>query len=63
MVRYKKTQRSLFFEELEPRLLFSADVAEPLAVDAAQEQSYEDDVVGDQCQARLYIGYDAAYKT
>ncbi len=28
----------LLFEELEPRLLFSADAAEPLAAEAVQEQ-------------------------
>lgn len=30
MAQFKTEQRSLFFEELEPRLLFPADMTEPL---------------------------------
>ena len=37
--------RTLLFEELEPRLLFSADVAEPLAAEALQEQLAEEPVI------------------
>ena len=45
MASRKDTIRSLLFEELEPRLLFSADVAEPLAAEAVQEQLVEEPVI------------------
>ena len=41
MASRKDTIRALLFEELEPRLLFSADIAEPLAAEAVQEQLAE----------------------
>ena len=45
MARKKHGSSSLILEELEPRLLFSADGAEALAADAAQEQTYEEPVI------------------
>ncbi len=45
MSRIKDHSRTLLFEELEPRLLFSADVAEPLAAEVVQEQLVEAPVI------------------
>lgn len=44
MIR-KKTYNSPLFEELEPRLLFSADVAEAFAADAVVEEYVEEPVI------------------
>ncbi len=45
MAGRKDNIRALLFEELEPRLLFSADVAEPLAAEAVQEQLAEEPLI------------------
>ncbi|MBT8330269.1 MAG: LEPR-XLL domain-containing protein, partial [Desulfofustis sp.] len=45
MARKKYSCRTLLFEELEPRLLFSADVAEAAAAEAVAQQVEEPPIV------------------
>ena len=45
MARNRSKHQALLFEELEPRLLFSADIAEPVAAEVVQEELQEELVI------------------
>ncbi|MBT8332906.1 MAG: DUF4347 domain-containing protein, partial [Deltaproteobacteria bacterium] len=45
MARNKSKLQALLFEELEPRLLFSADIAEPVAAEVVQEEVQQEPVI------------------
>lgn len=60
MSRFNTMQSPLLFEELEPRLLFSADIAAAVAVDAVEQDYSEEPVVTADLETEADAGDAAA---
>ncbi|MCP4338030.1 MAG: LEPR-XLL domain-containing protein, partial [Desulfobulbaceae bacterium] len=56
MARAKKNQNALLFEELEPRLLFSADALDALAAGAVEQDYAEEPAVIFDMEAKAEAG-------